>query len=529
VVAAPPDRGDAWLLHDVVVPDPARASELSEPVDVLLAEGRIASIRPVQPPAPTDHAQRLDGQGKLLLPGLVNAHFHSTGTFNRSCVENLPLELFMLYELPPFDFGPFPPDLYRTQALLAARDMLRVGVTSVMDDAMFYPEPTADTLDGLMSAYRDAGIRATVGVYQPNRVEYEWIPGLKERLAADVVARMDAIGAPSTEQIMEATTGFVDRWHGAAQGRLRCAVSCAAPQRATDAYLVSLHQLATQRGIPMVMHVYETKLQRFTAASVYGTSMIRHLRGLGVLDQQAVVVHAVWVDDDDIGDLAATGAVVVHSPAGNLRCGSGVMPYRRLVAAGVPVALCTDEATVEDNSNLWQVARLAGMLHTIADPDYDTWPRASELLAAATTGGAHAFGLAGELGVTREGGLADVILLDLDRIGRAPPRSLANALVYGEDGSSVREVFVAGRLVVQAGQVLTIDAAALSRDEARHREAWAQARGSVDQWAERLAPVYADLYERCSRADAGINRWAGDPETWFAQRQRHRPARTGGA
>jgi 5-methylthioadenosine/S-adenosylhomocysteine deaminase len=506
--------GSSWLIRGARMLDDHDGSRPGEPIDVRLRDGRIARIAPGGTLATTPDEQVLDAPGRLLLPGLVNAHFHSTGTFNRSFVENLPLELFMLYELPPFDFGPFPAELYRTQALWATAQMLKVGVTSVMDDAIFYPAPSADAVDGLMGAYRDAGIRATVALYLPDRVEYEWVPGLKDLLPSDVVERMDREAIP-TDALVATHEAFVDRWNDHAQGRLRCAVSCSAPQRATDEYLRRLHALARQRDLPFVFHIYESKLQRASANALYGTSMIRHLRNLGVLDQRSVAVHAVWVDDQDIADLAACGATVVHSPAGNLRCGDGVMPYRQFRTAGVPVALCTDEATVEDRCNLWNVGRLAGMLQTLGGPTYTGWPKATELFEALTVHGARCFGLAGQLGVVREGALADIILLDLDAVLDAPLARLVNALVYGEDGSSVRDVFVGGRRVVRDGEITTIDLVRLGGDVRRLGEQWAEAVRPVERWAERLAPVYRAIYERFAHADIGINRWVGDEGTWL--------------
>jgi 5-methylthioadenosine/S-adenosylhomocysteine deaminase len=505
----------SWLIAGARLCEDLAAGRLSDPMDVRLNGGRIVEITPAAGDPATDSAEVVDAAGMLLFPGLVNAHFHSTGTFNRAFVENLPLELFMLYELPPFDFGPFPAELYRTQVLRAASQMLKAGVTSVMDDAMFYPEPSDETVAGLMGAYRDCGIRATVAVYLPNKVEYEWIPRLKELLPADVVERMDG-SAPAVDDLVGFYERFIERWHGTTDDRLRCALSCSAPQRASDDYMQRLHRLSEASDLPFVFHVYETKLQRVAADAFYGVSMIRHMRRLGVLDSRSIIVHAVWVDEADIADIAETGATVVHSPSGNLRCGSGVMPYRRLRSRGVPIALCTDEATVEDGCNLWQVGRLAGMLHTIGDPDYRTWPKPDEILEAMTITGGRCFGV-DDLGTIRVGAPADVILLDLNAVLNTPIAKLANALVYGEDGSSVRSVFVAGRMVVRGGRLTMIDEDQLRRDLAYWSDRWAEALEPVERWAARLAPAYDEVYARCAQTDIGINRWVGNEGRWLTQ------------
>lgn len=481
------------------------------PVDIAVRDGRIASVTPAGESAPAP-GEVVDARGLLAAPGLVNAHVHSSGAFNRGLVDNLPLELFMLYELPPFDFGPFAPELYRARVLFGTLEMLRRGVTAVLDDPIYAPGPDAATIAAVMGAYEELGIRATVTIYQPDRGELDWFPpdvGPARDLEPAVRERFARDAPPTADAILETYRAFVDRWHGAARGRLRCGVSPSAPQRATDDYLVRLHALAAEHGMPFVLHVYESKVQRVTGEQLYGGSLIRHVRDLGVLDERSCVVHAVWVDDADIADLAAGGATVVHSPAGNLRCGSGRMPWRELLDAGVPVALCTDEATVEDTNNLWNVARLAALLHKNAGPEFEAWPTAREVLHALTAGGARALGLAGEIGTLAAGAHADIILLDLEAPAYLPLTDLPNHLVYGEDGSAVRVVMVGGRVVVRDGRVLTVDEDALLAEVRELMPAWLDALAPAADWAARLRPAFEAMYRRCAATDVGFTRWAG--------------------
>jgi 5-methylthioadenosine/S-adenosylhomocysteine deaminase len=487
--------------------DPA---EIRSAVDITIADGRITSIVPTGEAIVEPGAEIVDARGWLVMPGLINAHVHSSGAFNRGLVDNLPLELFMLHELPPFDFGPFAPSLYRARVLFGTIEMLRRGVTSVFDDPIYAPGPTPETIDAVMGAYAELGIRATVTIYQPDKGEHEWFPQLGELLEPGLLARFEAERPPSTDEILATYRTFIARWHDEAGGRLRCGVSPSAPQRASEHYLQAVHELAAEHDLPLVIHVYESKAQRVAEQVRSGRSLIRQIRDLGVLDERSCVVHAVWIDDADVEDLAASGATVVHSPSGNLRCGSGQLPYRRLLDAGVTLALCTDEATVEDTNNLWNVARLAALLHKNAGPDYRRWPTAPEILAALTTGGARATRLDGEIGELRVGARADLVLLDLSSPTFLPLTNLANHLVYGEDGSSVRRVLVDGRLVVSDGRVLTVDEEALVAEVRELMPAWLEALEPANAWAQRLRPAFDALYERAASTDVGFNRWTGD-------------------
>jgi 5-methylthioadenosine/S-adenosylhomocysteine deaminase len=508
-------------IRDVLVLDIDAPGATRGPVDIEIAGGRIAGIAPLGRPGPPGPEERgpapsadrvIEGAGLLAIPGLVNAHLHSSGHFSRGLLDNLPLELFMLWEL-PLEAEPSPPERYRAMVLSGAVEMLRSGITSVMDDPIYVPAATDEAVDAVMGAYRDVGLRATVSIYQPNKTEYDWMPYLPQLLPPDLRRLMGEQPRPSTAAIMQRYRSFFERWHGAAGGRLRCAASCSAPQRATDDYLIGLHRLAADWAIPLVMHVYESKVQRVAGELLYGGSLVRRVRDLGALDERTAVVHAVWVDDQDISDLAEASSTVIHSPSGNLRCGSGVMPYRDLVRAGVPVALCTDEATVEDTCSLWSVARLAAQLHKIAGPDYGAWPTAEEILRAMTEGGARAMGLSGEIGVLRQGARADIVLVDLSTSIYAPMVCLSRHLVYGEDGRSIRMVMVDGEIVVQDGRVLTVDEEAILEEARGLMSSWAASPGPAGRWAERLRPYIEEVYRRCARFDVGFTRWLQDPAT----------------
>jgi 5-methylthioadenosine/S-adenosylhomocysteine deaminase len=477
---------------------------MSAPVDIAVDAGRIESIDPAG--EGQAGGKQIDARGMLVMPGLVDAHLHSSGAFERGRLDNLPLELFMLYEVPPVAGEAPDPASYRARVLLGAAERLRTGVTAVFDDPIYSPAATPELIDAVMGAYADSGLRATVTIYQPDKRMLDWYPYLRSLLPAEVATALDAAAPPPVDEILSAYEAFVGRWHGAEDGRLRCAISPSAPHRASDDYLVAMHALAEREGLPFVLHLYESKLQR-VYGELEGRSFVRRLADLGVLDSRLCAVHGVWVDEADAQELGAAGASVVHSPSGNARCGGGIMPWRMLADAGVNLALCTDEATVEDTCNLWNVGRLAAQLHKLEGPDYRRWPDAPELLRSMTTGGARALGAQDEIGVLAVGARADLVLIDLDAPTFVPFANLANHLVYGEDGRSIRLVMVDGRIVVEDGRVLTIDEDAL-REEVRGLTAHAGQGSERDEWARRLWPYVDEMYRRCAAYDVGFSRWA---------------------
>lgn len=478
--------------------------------DVLVRETTIAAVGPdlvVPPDEPDLHV--IEAGGLLAMPGLVNAHVHSPGNFMKGALDDTPLEIFMLYEVPPFSETPPSPRLNYVRTMLGVIEMLKLGVTAAHDDAFYVPVPTSEAIDGLMRAYADGGMRAAAALDQPNVVEYEKYPFLYDLLPDHVRARMAEAPRTSTVELLGLYRHLIDRWHGACGGRLTAAVSCSAPQRVTVDYLTGLAELSRKHDLPFNLHILETKLQRVLGEVKYGKSLVRYVHELGLLDERMLVIHAVWVDETDMQLMARAGSSVAHNPVCNLKLGSGVMPFRRLRDHGINICLGSDEATVDDTANMWGVAKVAGLVHKIADPDYRRWPKAPEILWALIRGGARAMRLEGTVGVLAPGYEADLILVDLNTLAFTPLNDLRRQLVFCENGSSVVLTMVAGRVVAERGRVLTVDEEAIKAEARELMPAYRQEVARAGEAARELEPYYRAMYLRAAARDVGMSRWAG--------------------
>jgi cytosine/adenosine deaminase-related metal-dependent hydrolase len=476
--------------------------------DVVIENGRIAAIDPDAGSAwPRPFARTIDGRGLLAMPGLINAHFHSPGNLMKGSLPGYPLEIFMLHEVPPLAPSGDGGRLAYVRTMIGVLEMLRRGVTAVHDDAYHVPVASVESVDAIMQAYADAGIRATVAIDQPNIVEYQKYPYLAELLPEAERRAMDAAPRQSSAELLALYAHLIDRWHGAEGGRLAAAVSCSAPQRVTDDYFAGLSALSKRHDLPFNIHILETKLQRVLGREKYGKSLVRHVHDLGHLDERMMVIHAIWIDDEDIRLLAESGCTVAHNPVCNLRLGSGVMPYAKLRDAGVPICLGSDEMNTDDSVNLWFVAKTAALLHTLATPDWRQWPQPAEVLTALTRGGARAMRRADKLGQLAVGFDADLLLLDLDTVSFTPLNDLRRQLIHCEDGGSVRTTIVAGRVVYEQGRITSVDEPAL-RAEMRELMAAARERQTrAAQQALRLEPYYREMVLRAASEDVGVNRW----------------------
>jgi 5-methylthioadenosine/S-adenosylhomocysteine deaminase len=496
-------RNARVLTFDALRRDLARA-------DVLIDGSRIVAVGPDLDVRLSPDLEVIEAAGKLVMPGLINAHLHSPGNFLKGAVDDFPLEIFMLYEIPPMADTPLSARLYYLRSMLGAVEMLKLGITAVHDDAFFNPVPLPETADAIMAAYRDSGIRARVAIDQPNLVEYEKYPFLTDILPEEEKAAMRAAPIQSGDDLIGFYRDFIRRWHGAADGRLLAAASCSAPQRVTERYLMDLTELARTHDLPFNIHILETRLQRVLGQEKYGKSLIRYVHDLGCLDERKFVIHAIWVDADDIELMARSGCCVGHNPVSNLKIGSGVMPFRALRQAGIPIALGTDEASVDDSANLWLAAKTLGLVQKLSTPDWTLWPKPSEILDCAVLGGARALRLQDRIGQIAPGFEADLIMVDLDNIAFTPLNDLKRQLVYCETGASVVMTMVQGRIIVRDGRILTVDEAAL---KAEIREAYAEYSASfaaVDAHAKRLLPYYREMVQRSLAVDVGMTRWLGD-------------------
>lgn len=491
----------------VLTLDPA-CPELAD-ADVVLEGSQIAAVG-LGLAAQFPDANTVDGRGHLVMPGLINAHLHSPANLMKGTLDSLPLEIFMLYEVPPLD-QPVAPRAAYVRTLLGAIEMLKNGITSVQDDAFFLPVPSVAEIDAVMSAYRDSGMRATVALDQPNMPEADKLPFLTDLVPSDLRLRLKAAPPMEAAALLEHYRYLIDNWNGAAGGRLATAVSCSAPQRVTEDYFRALDALSAEYDMPFYIHMLETRLQRvFGDVRWGGRSLVRHVDELGLLSERMNVIHAIWITDDDVERLARSGAQVVHNPISNLRLGSGIMPFRRLRDAGVPIALGTDEAIADDAINMWSIAKLAGLIHNIADPDYERWPKAPEILDCLIGGGARAMRRSDRVGRIAAGYQADLILIDLDTLPFTPLNDLTRQLVYCEPASAIRMTIVAGEVVVRDGSAVNIDEAALRAEARAIADADAPRRRRIDDMAAEWLPHYRAMYRAMLEHDVGMNRWMGD-------------------
>ena len=437
--------------------DPADAFAAKQS-DLLIEGTRISAIGP-QLEAPPDSTV-IDGSGKLVMPGLINAHTHSSETFLKGRYENMPLETWMLYAYPLVAGESLPPRLIYLRSLLLAMQSLRAGVTTLCDDYFDPPRHDLSRLGEAFAAYADAGIRANVSSAVINISMLEALPYAREVFPPDLQDKLSFGPTISARDYIDFCESAMREFHGRC-GRLGFMINPSAPQRCTPELLVACDDLARRKQVPFHTHALETKVQAVTGPQLYGKSLIAYMHELGVLNPHTTLAHAVWASDTDIDLMAASGCSVVHNSISNLKLGAGVAPVRRLIDAGVPVGLGTDGLSSNDTACIFDVMRVAALIQNVANSETDQWLSAETVLEAATLGGARSALLAHETGSLEVGKAADLLMLDLSTYAFMPLNDIAKHLVHAENGSSIRLVMVNGEIVFEDGHLQTVNEAAI--------------------------------------------------------------------
>jgi 5-methylthioadenosine/S-adenosylhomocysteine deaminase len=323
----------------------------------------------------------------------------------------------------------------RAGARLAALEMIRTGTTAFAD--MYFH------MDAVAEAVEEAGLRAALG------------PG--------VLVDEDDDESAAAERIEE-VAAFAAEYDGAAEGRIRTMLMPHAPYTCPDDVLREMSSRAAAVDRPYHIHVNETveEVERLTAA--YGTDPVLHLDDLGVLDDDAYIAHGVHLSEAEIETLADRGTGVAHCPAANAKLGAGMAPVDALVEAGVPVCLGTDGVASNNSLDMLEEMKLAALVAKARDRDA-TALDAGSVIEMATANGADALGIDG--GRIAAGEPADMIVLDAGEAHLTPSRELLSHAVYAATGRDVTTTIVDGRVLMDDGEVETLDAKQVVADAER--------------------------------------------------------------
>lgn len=486
-------RGGRVYDHDGDVHKPKIADILIEDGDIIAVGSDLAI---------DGKHETIDASGKLVVPGLINAHYHSHDTLCRGLFEELPLEFWLLYTL-PLGANRSREEL-RARTLVGALESIRCGITTVQDMLGLVPLDDSGT-DVVIEAYREAGVRV---VFSPMVWDVPPIAMVrhKDSLPPDVQEMLGTTGRPIQEQLDYLEHQFRRHPPG---GTLHWAIAPFAPQRCTPKMLQGCAELAHKHDLAVYTHVYETRGQVLIAREQFADhdgSLISYMENNGLLGARLNIVHSVWITRREMDRMAAADAGIVLNHLSNMKLKSGIAPVVDMREAGVRLGLGCDNCSGSDVQSVFQAMKLFCLFAAVSEPQPGA-PLAHEAIRHATLGNARTAGLAGRLGAIKPGYKADLVLIDLTDTAYLPYNSAARQLVYSEAGRGVESVIVDGQVVMHQRRVKTIDEEALRREvEGLMRHFIADYEAVVES-RRRALPYMRDAHRRVWETDIGLHRF----------------------
>lgn len=427
---------------------------------MLIEDGVVAAI------GPTDHLRRahpaaseFGGRGRVVIPGLINAHHHVGLTPFQLGARDQPLELWFPERLTMRDVDPHLDTLY------SAFEMVASGVTCVQHLHSRAPgdiEAVLRTSEAIIGAYTELGMRASYSfaMRDQNRMIYaadeEFVASLPADLRAPVLDYLKSFVIPLAEQI-EIFRILRDRWQ--AHPLIAIQIAPSNLHWLSDTALESAARLAEETGAPMHMHLLETPYQKEYARRRTGGSALAFIDKFGLIGPNLTIGHGVWMEPDELTLLADRGACICHNCSSNLRLKSGTADLNAFIASGARVALGIDEAGINDDRDMLQEMRLALTLHRPAGHEKIS-PTAPQILRMVTEHGAATTPFGAQIGRLTIGSNADLAILDWGKVTwpwQDPEIPLVDTLVRRAKAGSVESVMVSGNVIFHEGSFTSID------------------------------------------------------------------------
>lgn len=372
----------------------------------------------------------IDCGGKILMPGLVNAHTHVPMTLVRGLADDLRLDVWLMGYMLPVERQFVSPEFVRLGTLIACAEQIRSGVTTFND--MYFFE------DDIAQATADAGMRAVCG---------------------ESVMKYPAPDAPSYDDSLAYAREFIKKWKG--HPLIVPAIAPHAPYSTTPEIIRACVDLAVEFDVPLHIHISETAFEVENMRKEQGMPVVPYVKKLGLFEAKVIAAHCVHIDTGEIRTLQHYKAGVSHNPSSNLKLASGFAPVAKMLADGLNVGIGTDGPASNNDLDMFEEVRLASFVAKAASNDPTVIPAATALTMA-TRLGAQALHLGHITGSLEVGKRADLILVDTNPLHNTPrfkrdPLNAYSQLVYASKSTDVTDVMVNGKWLMREHQLLTLN------------------------------------------------------------------------
>ena len=374
--------------------------------------------------------ETIDCGGKVLMPGLVNAHTHVPMTLLRGLADDLRLDVWLMGYMLPVEREFVSPEFVRLGTLLACAEQIRSGVTTFND--MYFFE------DDIAQATADAGMRAVCG---------------------QSIMKYPAPDAAAYEDSLAMAREFIKKWKG--HPLIVPAIAPHAPYSTTPEILRACADIAKEFDVPLHIHISETAFEVETMRKEQGMPVVPYIKKQGVLEAKVIAAHCVHIDFGEMKTLKHVNAGIAHNPSSNLKLASGFAPVQKMLETGLNVGIGTDGPASNNDLDMFEEVRLASFVAKASSNDPTVVPAATALLMA-TRMGAQALHIGHLTGSLEAGKRADLILVDTSPLHNSPrfrrdPNNAYAQLVFASKSTDVTDVMVNGKWLMHAHELLTLN------------------------------------------------------------------------
>ena len=424
--AAPSGQIDLIILGDTIVTMDAMGAILENSA-VAVDDGVILAVGPAaQITAEYSAMETLDGENRIVMPGLINGHSHAAMTLFRGIADDLTLMDWLNNYIFPSEVQFVDSELVRIGTELACWEMIRGGTTTFVD-MYYYPETVAEVVDS-------CGMRALV--------------------SATVIDQRSPDAESAADSIQKGIE-FIGRWKNK-NSRITPIFGPHSNYTLNAEQLQAVRAAATKYGVGVSIHMSESPFELQYSKDTFGKTSVEFYESIGFLDGPTIAAHMIWPTAVEIPILVERKIGVIHNPTSNMKIASGISPIVEMLQAGVRIGLGTDGAASNNDLDMWEEMRLAALLQKVDRMNPTVMP-ASTVLGMATSGGAIAIGLGDAVGSIEVGKRADIIQVAFDDVHHVPTYDVISHLVYVTDEQDIASVVVDGKVLMRNGEILTID------------------------------------------------------------------------
>jgi 5-methylthioadenosine/S-adenosylhomocysteine deaminase len=375
----------------------------------------------------------IDAEGKIAMPGFVQPHIHLCQTLFRSTADDMELLDWLKFRIWPLEGAHDEESIYYS-AMLGISELIKGGTTSIVD------METVHYTDNAIKAIYDSGIRAITG-----------------KVMMDYGTEVPASLMERKEDSIDESVKLLKKWHKADNGRIdyaftpRFVVSC------SEDLLLKVSKLSKEFGVKVHTHASENRGEIAFVQQDRKMKNINYLKKVGLLNENLILAHCIWLDEEEINLISKSNAKVVHCPSSNLKLSSGIAKIPELLERGVNVGIASDGAPCSNNLDAFMEMRLSSLIQKIS-----IGPKAmdcKQVLYLATMGGAKVMGKEKDIGSIVEGKKADIILLDLNRVHNAPSfnGNIESQIVFSGKTENVITTIINGKIIMEDRRLLNLD------------------------------------------------------------------------